>query len=232
MAKIFISYKYKDKYVRQKDSYSLTDWIVEIEGGNYSTARDYVDDLMQNVLTDHINKAEQDNEDLSSLSEETIEQKLYDRIYDSTVTIVLLSKKMKEEKDEKEQWIPRELAYSLKETTRSDRTSRTNGILAIALPDENDSYDHAVIHRDCGARSWRTGSFFHIIRANMFNRHPDKRNSKICDQCFTHHHYGDDHSYIHPVKWDDFIKDPNKYIELVLDLKDRVEEFDLVKTHD
>lgn len=114
MAKIFISYKYSDKYVRQPDSYNLSDWFNNVENGNYITARDYVTHLMEKVLTDHQNKSERDNEDLGDLTEEVIQQKLYDRIYDSSVTVILLSKNMKESRAEKLQWIPREISYSLR----------------------------------------------------------------------------------------------------------------------
>lgn len=227
MAKIFISYKYKDKHVRQNDSFNLSHWLAGLENGDYLKARDYVNHLMEKILTDHTNKAEEDDEDLSGLTEEVIQQKLYDRIYDSTVTIVLISKGMKESVAEKFQWIPREISYSLKEKTREDRTSYTNGILAVALPDENDSYDYAVVNKSCGVRSWQTGSFFEIIEKNMFNR-LDKNQTK-CDLCFSYHHHGHDHSYIHPVKWDDFVKDHNLYINRVLELKDRLEEFDITK---
>ncbi len=230
MAKIFISYKYGDKYVGQNNSYNYTDWLLEAENGNYLTARDYVTHLMGKVLTDHTNKAEKDEEDLSHLTEDTIQRKLYDRIYDSTVTIVLISKNMKELKEEKLQWIPREVFYSLREQTREDRTSYTNGILAIVLPDENGKYDHAVIDKDCGVRSWQTDSFFKIIGKNMFNKKNKKQ--KLCNSCFNYHHHGGDHSYIHPVKWEDFIADHNKYINHVLDLKERLDEFELTKNHD
>lgn len=230
MAKIFISYKYGDKHVRQNESCDWNHWSLGFKDGNYLIARDYVTYLMDNVLTDHTNKAEKDDEDLSYLTEETIQAKLYDRIYDSTVTIVLISKKMRDFlKEEKLQWIPRELSFSLREKTRDDRTSYTNGILAIALPDENGEYDHAVIDKDCGVRSWQTGSYFNIIGGNMFNR--KQKNRTFCDKCNSNHHSGGDHSYIHPVKWDDFIKDHNKYIDHVLDLKDRTDEFELIKTH-
>jgi len=193
------------------------------------TARDYVNHLMENVLTDHTNKAEEDNEDLGRLTEEVIEQKLYDRIYDSTVTLVLISKNMKEAKDEKLQWIPREIAYSLREKTREDRTSYTNGVLAVVLPDEGGNYDHGIKQLSC-ATEIQTPNFFKIITSNMFNRKEHRRN--ICAVCRNYHHYGDDHSYIYPVKWDDFVKSHNLYIDHALNLKDRLAEFNLTKTHE
>ncbi len=229
MAKIFISYKYADKAVRQNDSCDWAHWLSGVEDGNYLTARDCVDHLMKKVLTDHTNKAEKDNEDLSELTEEVIQQKLYDRIYDSTVTIVLVSKNMKESKHEKLQWIPREMTYSLREKTRDDRTSYANGILAVILPDESGSYDHGIKHRDCVIEI-QTNSFFNIIALNMFNRNEHKKN--ICATCRSHHHHGDDHSYVYPVRWDDFVKNHNLYIEHALSLKDRLNEFELTKMHE
>lgn len=229
MAKIFISYKYADKSVRQNDACNWMHWSSGIEGGSYLTARDYVNHLIEKVLTDHTNKAEKDDEDISHLTEEVIQQKLYDRIYDSTVTIILISKNMREAQLEKSQWIPREIAYSLREKTREDRTSLTNGILAVVLPDEAGSYDHGIKNCAC-VTEIQTNNFFKIISSNMFNRNAQKTN--ICAACRNSHHYDDDHSYIYPVKWDDFVKSHNFYINHALGLKDRLDEFDLTKTHE
>lgn len=229
MAKIFISYKYSDRHVRQNDLCNWNHWISGLENGNYLTARNYVDYLMEKVLTDHINKAENNNEDLSHLTEEVIQQKLYNRIYDSTVTIVLISKNMKGVEQEKFQWVPIEVSYSLKEKTREDRTSYTNGVLAVILPDESNSYDHGIKSLNC-VTEIQTHNFFNIISSNMFNRKEHKRN--ICSICGEYHHYNDDHSYIYPVKWDEFIQKPNVYINHVLSLKDRLNEFNLTKIHE
>ncbi len=227
MAKVFISYKYGDKHVRQNGTCNWAHWYSGIEHGQYLIARDHVTHLMEKVLTDHTNKAEKDDEDLSHLAEETIQQKLYDRIYDSSITIVLISKEMKEPKEEKLQWIPREISYSLREQTREDRTSHTNGIIAVALPDENGSYDYAVVDKMCGVRCWNTLSYFNIIGDNMFNRIEKDRSH--CGQCVGGHHHGVDHSFIHPVKWDDFVQDHNKYIDIALDLKEKHHEFEITK---
>ena len=160
--KIFVSYKYADNDVKNlanKPWYEST------------TVRDYVDLLEQYFeSTDDIYKGESDDEDLSQFSEETIWEKLKDRIYDSSVTIIMISPNMKESyKTEKSQWIPWEVSFSLKETTRNDRTSHTNAILAIVLPDSNGSYEYYLTKSSCGSITHHTDKLFSIIRNNKFN---------------------------------------------------------------
>lgn len=130
--KIFVSYKYKDDDVKSLNGYSST-W-----------PRHYVDYLKDNILSDdHIYKGEESDEDLSSYSEVYIWNHLKDKIYDSTITIVLISPNMKEPRRwEKSQWIPWEISYSLKEMPRNGRTSHNNAILAVILPDKSGSYDY------------------------------------------------------------------------------------------
>ena len=138
MAKIYTSYKYRDTSVRS------------LLGIHNATVRQYVDLLQSQLDThEHINKGEEDNEDLSTLSENRIAELLYERIYDSTITIVLISKNMMENKHEKDQWIPREISYSLTEHSRGGRTSHTNAILAVVIPDENSSYEYFIQHSNC-----------------------------------------------------------------------------------
>ena len=95
-------------------------------------------------------------------------------IFDSSITIVLISPNMKElNKSEDEQWIPWEVSYSLRETTRNDRTSRRNGILAVVLPDINGGYDYMLEPKMCcqsGCTLWHTNKLFKVLRANMFNQ--------------------------------------------------------------
>ena len=75
---IFVSYKYADCQVENLSIYTN------------STVRDYVTGF-EEILepSDNIYKGESDGEDLSALSVESIWRKLKDRIYDSSVTVVL-----------------------------------------------------------------------------------------------------------------------------------------------
>lgn len=133
--KIFVSYKYADENV----------YPVSYISDYRPKARDYVTWLENKFSdrTEHIYKGEHDNEDLSDRSDEYIWSKLKERIYDSTITIVLISPNMKDAfKWDKSQWIPWEIAYSIRETTRGDFTSHSNAILAVILPDKNNRYEY------------------------------------------------------------------------------------------
>lgn len=116
--------------------------------------------------------------------------------------------------------------FSLKETTRNDRTSHTNAMLAIVLPDRYGSYDYYLTHEYCGSTTHHTGSLFKIIRENKFNkRNP---NGSICPKCGCFHYYGEC-SYIDAVKWCDFIVMPNYYINSAIQRQENKDLFDIKK---
>lgn len=153
--KIFISYKYADSNVQRLPNKQL--WET-------TTVRDYVN-LLESYFdsSNHIYKGESNDEDLSYLSEDSIWEKLKDRIYDSSITIVIISPGMKESyRSEYYQWIPWEVAFSLKETERMDRTSHSNAIFALVLPDRNGMYDYFLSDLPCGVTLHKTENRKHI----------------------------------------------------------------------
>lgn len=222
--KVFVSYKYGDSSVQ---------YIPRLGATDPTTARHYVDWLHNHLdANDHIIKGEDDGEDMTGFKDETIASNLRDKIYDSTVTVVLISKNMKEiYTPEADQWIPWEIAYSLREKTREDRTSGANGILAVVIPDENGSYEYFVqpigcLH--CGSIRWKQDTLFQILGKNMFNRRQPKTTvcpNGVCGVLHT----GDDHSYIHPVKWSDFMPNINYYIDHATRLNQSIDDYEIVK---
>ncbi len=74
-------------------------------------------------------------------------------------------------------------------------------------------------------RYFNTSFLFEIMRKNMFNlKQPDK---KDCDDGSTVY-YGDS-SYISTVKWEDFIKSPESYINKAYDIQSKIEKYDVCK---
>ena len=147
--KVFVSYKYKDNDVKKIPDVTQPTWPC-----------DYVDYIKNKVLSDDdIYKGEDSDQDISSWSEDDIWEHLKEKIYDSTITIVLISPNMKEPgKWQRSQWIPGEISFSVRETTRNNRTSHRNAILAVILPDQNGSFDY-----------YEKNELFPILKSNIDN---------------------------------------------------------------
>lgn len=217
--KIFISYKYGDTSVKR---------LVRTPWYESTKVRHYVDELQDKLEEeDHINKGELDGEDLSNFKDSTVESRLRDKIFDSSVTIILVSPNMKDEYiKEEDQWIPWEVAYSLRETTRNDRTSRRNGILAVVLPDTNGRYDYMLEAKTCchsGCTLWHTEKLFKILRMNMFNQ---KEKTQLACNIGDNVYHGYC-SYIHMVRWEQFITNINFWINEIKKIQENKNEYDI-----
>lgn len=157
--KIFVSYKYSDNSVLP-----LPGKVWQNQSFVWEYVARFRDQIEQRGTS--IYKGEHDNEDLSGCSEEYIWGKLKDKIYDSSVTVLFISPRMKNALlPDQSQWIPWEIAYSLRETTRSDRTSHPNAIVAVILPDSTGGYGYySIIPR------------FKIVDANIANGYIERVN--------------------------------------------------------
>lgn len=218
--KIFISYKYHDGSVQ------------DLAGvGKGTTARDYVDALQELLdAEDNVNKGEKDGESLKDFTEEQIEDKLRDRIFDSSVTIVVLSPEMRDDTPEKEQWIPWEVAYSLKNKTRDGVKRKPNALLGVVLPDDRGSYDYRLKEPGCETCKCRTitrNGMFSILKNNLFN-------AKVMTQappCASHTGsstvYTGNISYMVLVSWANFVNDVNSYIQKAVDRNSRWDDYNV-----
>lgn len=215
--KIFVSYKYKDNKVKAL--------LIDALLGRESIVRHYVDELQKNLDSDdHMNLGEKDGESLEDFADSTIETALKKKIFQSSITIVMISKGMKEPgKNENDQWIPWEVSYSLREVTREDRTSRSNAILGIVLPDENNSYDwYYTENSSCNCTTQNTGKLFKVLRENMFNlKSPTIRH---CDGIRIHE---GEFSYIKTVRWDHFINNRDFYLNKSIEIRDNKDQYNI-----
>jgi hypothetical protein len=213
---IFVSYKYADNKVQR---------LSDLPWNESPKVRNYVDKL-QSVLADwdHINLGEKDGESLANFADSTIETSLKEKIFRSSVTVVMISKGMKEiYLDEKDQWIPWEVSYSLREITRSDRTCRMNALLGIVLPDETGSYNwYYIENANCNCTTHGTGQLFEILRSNMFNMKSPSLSS--CDGLTIHH---GEFSFIKTIKWLEFLTNPDGYLDIALNIKNNKNLYDI-----
>ena len=176
--KTFISYKYSD-VVDGKGSDNLRDRIIRKLGEN---AKYYKG---ENGYT----------KDISDRSADYIKQTLKDKLYDTSVTIVILTPNMK-----MSAWIEWELEYSLRNVTRGDRTSRPNGIVAVVQKQPTYGYGDGYSWFRNYDNSWSTYNLFPVIRNN--------RNNKK-----YYAPYNLPMNYIDIITEDAFLNNPNKYID-------------------
>lgn len=216
--KVFVSYKHSDGSVSPLNGGYVT-----------TTARDYVNEIEKLLGAGNIYKGEHDDEDLSNFKDSTIESHLRDKIYDSSVTLVVISPNMKEPYAlESDQWIPWEVSYSLKEHSRGGRTSQTNAALAVVLPDTNGSYAYYLEHKQCcgqGCRMHRTDTLFQILRDNMFNA--SAKNRMNCLQ--GSNVYTGECSYIPSITWGDFTANVNGCLDRAVTINNNTDDYDIVK---
>ena len=223
--KVFVSYKYGDIYVQDLNVYEDTIWGKQ---KIQTKVRHYVNELAGILSSeDHIYKGENDGQSLADFSDEYIASSLRDKIYDSSITIILVSKGMKHIwQAEKDQWMPWEISYSLKEYTRQGRTSLSNGILAIVLPDEFGSYEYYLTHDStCNCTSYNTPFLFQILKDNMFNKKENE--TRLCSNGTIVYH--GEFSYIKSVKWDEFKISPNYYLNKAIELRDNKDQYNITK---
>ncbi len=198
--KTFISYKYSE-------AQNLRDRIINALGNDATYYRGETSD----------------SPDLSDTSTQNIKRVLSDMMYDTSVTIVIISPHMKESK-----WIDWEIEYCLKNITRKDRTSHTNGVVGVIMK-WNGGYDwfkQSSRNSDgCISSSYNESYLYEIIKNNRYNQNPKRYSCPICKTVNAL-----SGSYISFVEEDDFINNPQYYINNAYDKSENdAEGYDLVK---
>ena len=119
-----------------------------------------------------------DSPDLTDTSTENIKDALKDMMYDTSVTIVVISPNIKSSK-----WIDWEIEYSLKNITRKNRTSHTNGVVGVIMK-YNGGYDWIKTTSNnsdgCTSSCYDEDKVYAIINNNRFNQNPKVYSCDVC----------------------------------------------------
>ena len=190
----------------------------------YSEAQGLRDDIIEALGADatYYQGETSDSPDLTDESTELIRKNLTDMMYDTSVTIVIVSPNLTSSK-----WIDWEIEYCLKEYSRQGRTSKTNGVVGV-IQKRNGGYSWLVTTSTkldgCSLRQYDTSKLYPIINNNRY-----KRNGQgyACNACKSHDQL--DGSYISLIDEEDFLADPTKYLENAYQKAEHSDEFALTK---
>ena len=191
----------------------------------WSEAQELRDDIIKALGDDatYYKGETSDSPDLTDTSTENIKKNLKDMMYDTSVTIVILSPNMTESK-----WIDWEIEYCLKNITRKDRTSHTNGVVGVIMKVDGGYSWFKKTGANCHGNStvsYEMSKVFNIISENHFNSNPKHWH---CDECKTYDSLNG--SYIAFVEESDFLANPQKYINNAYDKSENdASGYDLVK---
>lgn len=178
-----------------------------------------------------------ENKDRSNMSDDTIKKYLYDKLRETSVTIVILTPQAVQYKTKQiwsdgqfrtvpDDWLYDELRYSLED--RED--NRTNGVIAIYTPEARDLIMSSSTH-SCYKCNYQPTNittihdFNNLVRKNMFNIKDEYKNH----QCSDVYDHLNDH-YISLISFEEFIEKYKHYIDNAVSKRERLDRFkDIVK---
>ena len=191
----------------------------------FSEAQDLRDEILENLGDDatYYQGETSESADLTDTSTENIKESLKDMMFNTSVTIVIISPNIKQSK-----WIDWEIEYCLKRITRNERTSQTNGIVAV-IQKVNGEYDwFKTINSKtdgCMYSSYSEHLVYDIISENRYNQNPKVYS---CDTCQSINALTG--SYVSYVREEDFLNNPQWYIENAYDKSEEEDDgYDLTR---
>lgn len=192
----------------------------------HSEAQKIRDDIIKALGKDAVYyRGETSNSpDLSDTSTENIKKALTDMMFDTSVTIVVISPNMTESN-----WIDWEIEYCLKNINRKDRISHINGVVGVIMKYKGGyEWFKKKKRKDdgCIISSYDENKVYDIINKNRYNQNPKKYS---CDVCKTVDSLTG--SYIAYVEEETFLSNSNKYINNAYDKsEDNAAGYNITKT--
>ena len=191
----------------------------------YSEARSLRDDIIKALGKDamYYKGETSDSPDLSDWKTETIKEHLKDMIFGTSVTIVIISPHMIESN-----WIDWEIEYSLREYSRNGKASKSNGIVGVVMK-VNGGYSwlrSTTTNADGHTSTTNdTSKLYKIINDNRFNENPQVYQ---CNECKTVDRLSG--SYISIIEEDEFLDNPQKFIENAYEKCQAIDKYIISKT--
>jgi len=191
--KVFVSFRFSDGNEYKKEIVSL------LEEKNYSV------DVSE-------------DEDRSEFSDDTIQKYLYDKIRESSITVVILTPKAinyQRTNGKIDDWLYDEVSYSLKQYDGK----RSNGVIAV-YPEKSENLIFS--HVDGDKRIIR--DLENLTKKNSLNVkdkykvNPDQNWYNDAEDC-----------YVSFVKYANFKANMQNYLDNAIDKKDHVDHFDIIK---
>lgn len=190
----------------------------------YSEAQDVRDRIIDSLGDDAVyyQGETSDSPDMSDRKTDTIREKLKDMLFDTTVTIVVISPHMVES-----EWIDWEIEYSLCEYKRNGKSSSPNGLVGVIMK-YNGGYDwieKTTLRADgCRTVSYDEKYLYPIVVNNLCNQSPKKY---ICKRCHTVDWLNG--SYMALVDEENFLKDPQRFIDNAFEKHENIGGYELCK---
>lgn len=203
--KVFVSFRFSDGKKLKNELESLFDEGTEI-----------------------LNRSE--DVDRSEMSDDTIRKYLYDKIRETSVTIIILSPEAVNYRkniwtNEYDDWLYDELRYSLQER----HGNKTSGAIALYTDESEPLLREKSTHscQVCGETKTTSTilEFENLVRKNMLNV-KEKYKENLCPSLYD----SDQDSYVSLVSFDEFKKNYEAYIQKAKDKRERLNEFHLIKT--
>ncbi|MBK6263688.1 TIR domain-containing protein [Marivirga sp. S37H4] len=175
----------------------------------YDEASDLRDEIIEKLGDDsrYYQGETAESPDMSGDKIDRIKNSLKDMIFQTSVTIVIISPNLKNSN-----WVDWEIQYSLKEYKRQSTTSRTNGIVGVIMK-YNGSYDWLISRNQnqdgCTPRVIDDSKLYDIVNNNRYNLNTDNKYS--CPNCQSFDQLNG--SYIALVEEENFLNNPSHYIE-------------------
>lgn len=191
----------------------------------YSEARDVRDRIIDALGDDAVYyKGEtSDSPDMTDFKTKTIREALKDMLFDTTVTIVVVSPHMTESK-----WIDWEIEYSLREYSRNGVKSSPNGLVGVIKKCDGGYGWIKTVTRNadkCRTASFDKSLLYPIIVGNRCNQDPKEY---ACNKCRSIHWLNG--SYMALVEEEKFLEDPRRFIDNAFEKHQKIWNYDLCKT--